>query len=167
MTGFTQYKHTGGTWYSLPFVTGTGGYKLQLNVDASTADSRHSISRRGKVSVSLYLMKGEDDDCLKWPFSGSVDIKLLNWTEDENHLEHTFTTMSAVGNQSFNRVTDDGVRSADEFHKPLCVSHDSLEYDPTYNKNYLNDDSLCFAITNVKVLSGEILSIGLLGQKSL
>ena len=159
MTGFAQYKHTGGTWYSLPFVTGTGGYKLQLKVDASACDSRHSISRRGKVSVSLYLMKGEDDDCLKWPFNGSVDIKLLNWAEDENHLEHTFTTMSAVGNQSFNRVTDDGVRSADEFHKPLCVSHDSLEYDPTYNKNYLDDDSLCFAITNVKVLSGEIYKV--------
>ena len=39
------------------------------------------------VSMFICLMKGENDDGLKWPFKGYVAIRLLNWKEDKQHVE--------------------------------------------------------------------------------
>ena len=36
-------------------------------------------------SISVTLMKGENDDHLTWPFTGTVLIELLNQLEDKNH----------------------------------------------------------------------------------
>ena len=37
------------------------------------------------VSVNAFLMKGEHDDQLQWPFEGNLIIELLNWREDQGH----------------------------------------------------------------------------------
>ena len=39
------------------------------------------------VSIYLYMMKGEHDDTLKWPFSGDITIQLRNHLEDDCHHE--------------------------------------------------------------------------------
>ena len=41
------------------------------------------------MSVYAYLMKGEHDSVLDWPFRGDVIVELINWKEDKNHLSHT------------------------------------------------------------------------------
>ena len=37
------------------------------------------------ISVFAYLMKGDNDDSLTWPFTGSITFELLNQLEDNNH----------------------------------------------------------------------------------
>ena len=43
------------------------------------------------VSVYAYLMRGENDDHLPWPFTGTVTFELLNQLEDDNHHSNTMT----------------------------------------------------------------------------
>ena len=38
----------------------------------------------------VYLLQGEFDDQLKWPFQGNVSIKLVNQEEDRDHVIQTF-----------------------------------------------------------------------------
>ena len=57
------------------------------------------------VSVYAYLMRGEFDDHLKWPFQGHVTVAMLNQLEDNHHatkIEFTDTkNIKVIG-----RVTD-------------------------------------------------------------
>ena len=78
MMNFTKHKLNNDPWYSAPFYTGPGGYKLQLRVDLPVSSAKGSQY----ISVGVCLMKGDNDDRLEWPFRESVDIKLLNWTEE-------------------------------------------------------------------------------------
>ena len=152
MTNFTKHKLSGDSWYSPPFYTGPGGYKFQLRVDAdgsSTAKGTH-------VSVCVYLMKGENDDCLGWPFNGSVTVQLLNWVEDRNHLEHTFSTSSTADPQSFSRVTS-GVRASGEMYQRHFIAHKELELNGEKNTQYVMEDVLCFVISSVEVLSSKYM----------
>ena len=70
MTSFTQHRLSGDSWYSTPFYSGPGGYKLQLRVDSNTFTKPKGIplfQRKREdthISVCVYLMKGENDDCL-------------------------------------------------------------------------------------------------------
>ena len=150
MTNYTKHKLSGDSWYSPPFYTGPGGYKVQLRVDAdgsSTAKGTH-------LSVCVYLMKGENDDCLGWPFKGSVTVKLLNWMEDRNHLEHTFSTTSAADLQSFSRVSS-GVRAPGEMYQRHFIAHRELEFNGEKKTHYVMKDVLCFVISSVEVLSSK------------
>ena len=152
MTNYTKHKLSGDSWYSPPFYTGPGGYKLQLRVDAdgsSTAKDTH-------VSVCVYLMKGENDDCLGWPYKGSVTVKLLNWIEDENHLEHPFSTTSAADPQSFSRVTS-GVRAPGEMCRRHFIAHKKLEFDSEKTTQYMMEDVLCFEISPIEIFSSELI----------
>ena len=38
------------------------------------------------VSIFIYLMQGDNDDNLKWPFKGTIKVSLLNQLEDGLHL---------------------------------------------------------------------------------
>ena len=85
MAGFDELKKEGTTWYSRPFYTGMGGYKMCLRVDANgDGDGKGT-----HVSVYTCLMRGEFDSHLKWPFRGTVTIQLVNQLEDKEH--HTGT----------------------------------------------------------------------------
>ena len=64
-------------------------------------------NREGKgtdVSVFAYLMRGEHDDQLQWPFEGDLIIELLNWRVDKGHKSHTV---------DFKRHLDNSVCSCD------------------------------------------------------
>ena len=150
MTNYTKHKLSGDSWYSPPFYTGPCGYKLQLRVDADGS----STAKGTRVSVCVYLMKGENDDCLGWPFKGSVSVKLLNWIEDKNHLEHHFSTTSAADPQSFSRVTS-GVRATGEMYQRYFIAHKELEFNREKNAHYVMEDTLCFVISSVEVLSSK------------
>ena len=83
MSNFSQHKKVDDTWFSPPFYTENGGYKLQLVVYANGV----GIGEGTHLSVFVYLMKNENDDNLKWPFGGDITIQLLNWREDKGHVE--------------------------------------------------------------------------------
>ena len=48
-------------------------------------------------------MKGQHDDRLQWPFTGTIIIELLNWLEDKGHYK---MTLSIDTNNDFVRVTE-------------------------------------------------------------
>ena len=73
MTGYSQYKRDGNHWYSPPFYSELGGYKMCLKVYTRVLYSFYYY-----VSVFVHLMRGEHDDKLKWPFQGDITIQLLN-----------------------------------------------------------------------------------------
>lgn len=55
------------------------------------------------VSVFMYMMRGEFDNELKWPFSGSVTVQLLNHRKNGYHKQYDFLFTDAV---SANRVLE-------------------------------------------------------------
>ena len=162
MTSFTQHRLSCDSWYSPPFYTGPGGYKLQLRGDPNTSTKPEGISllqqkhEHAHISVCVHLMKGENDDCLGWPFKGSLTVRLLNWIEDKNHLELTFSTTSAADPQSFSRVTH-GVRAPGEMYQRQVIAQRELEFNGEKKTHYVMEDVLCFEISSVEVLSSKYI----------
>jgi len=74
MKEFTKHRNEGSNWFSIPFYTHKGGYKLCLVVVAAGYKS----AKGSHMSVFICLMKGVHDDELVWPMEGIVDIHLLN-----------------------------------------------------------------------------------------
>ena len=61
------------------------GYKF---VVLAKAESVHSDDQCC-ISAYCYIEDGPNDSTLKWPFSGSVTVTLLNQAEDRYHITHT------------------------------------------------------------------------------
>ena len=57
------------------------------------------------VSVFAYLMRGEFDDHLKWPFQGHVTVAMLNQLED-NHYATKIEFTDTKNIKVIGRVTD-------------------------------------------------------------
>ena len=82
MTEFEQHKRENDRWFSPPFYTHTHGYRMCIEVDANGFDDAHE----GKyISIFSFLMRGDFDDDLRWPFEGAITIQLLNQLKDSNH----------------------------------------------------------------------------------
>ena len=72
MTNFQCNKILSAQWFSEPFYTHKGGYKMCLSVFANGT----GVALDSYVSVFVNLMRGEYDDNLKWPFRGSITVQL-------------------------------------------------------------------------------------------
>ena len=130
MTDYHQWKESGEKWTSPPFYTHPQGYKMHLEIithSSSCGNSAHD------VSVSAYLVKGEHDDQLQWPFEGDLIIELLNWRKNKGHHRKTVTVTAA--------------------EEEFVISHSSLFYDPTTNTEYLHDDCLRLRVKTVSIYS--------------
>ena len=77
------------SWFSPPFYTHNGGYRMCLRVDAAGFDNGAGTD----VSVYIHLMRGIFDGNLKFPFQGEVTVQLVNQLENgrppKNHRERT------------------------------------------------------------------------------
>ena len=93
LTNYDQYKMANDTVYSPAFYTSPKGYKMCIGVDANGNED----GKDTHVSVFAFLMKGENDDYLSWPFTGTVTVELLNHgqLEDKNHFSETIKFISA------------------------------------------------------------------------
>ena len=69
-------------YYTSPFYTHPGGYKIQLRVYPNGVHS----GRGTHLSIFCHIMKGENDDCLKWPFRRNINVTILNQIEDNQHF---------------------------------------------------------------------------------
>ncbi len=87
-------------------------------------------------------MKGDNDDSLSWPFTGTVTIELLNQLEDKNH--HKKTTTFPADREASQRVVD-GERGTGRGHKHIF--HRDLHYNADNNTQYLKDDTLVFRVS--------------------
>ena len=72
---------SGESFHSPGFYISPVGYKMCIKVDCNG----YGISKGTHVSVYAYLMRGENDDHLPWPFTGTVTVELLNQLEDDSH----------------------------------------------------------------------------------
>ena len=49
------------------------------------------VMRAATCRSLLAIMKGQHDDRLQWPFTGTIIIELLNWLEDKGHYKMTIS----------------------------------------------------------------------------
>ena len=124
MPNFEQHKE----WFSPPFYTHHRGYKLCFEVYTSL----------GFISICFYMMRGEFDDKLKWPFNGQVTLQLLS--QDGSNKHHT-DTISLNNPHYCSRVTK-GDRG---------IGYGKLEFISFADcyKRYVNDDCLHFRIVKI------------------
>ena len=144
--GFISWKMRGLTWTSPSFYSHIGGYKMCLGVDANGAGSGADTH----VTVAVYLVRGEYDDNLVWPFRGDVTLHLINRKVDEGHVERTIPFNDSTPDDAAGRMTE-GVRAPRGRGWEKFVSHSALGYGR--NTDFLDKDVLEFRVTSVKVHS--------------
>ena len=146
MRVFISWKMRGLSWISPSFYSNIGGYKMCLRVDANGAE----FGADTHVTVGVYLMRGEYDDNLIWPFRGDVTLHLVNRKVDKGHVEGTATFEESDPGDVAGRVTE-GVRAPRGQGLPQFISHSTLGYGR--NTEFLDQDVLEFRVTSVIVHS--------------
>ena len=121
------------SWYSPPFDTGPGGYKMRLRVYANG----YGIGAGTHVSVYVCLMRGEHDDQLKWPFQSGIVIQLLNQKRDQEHIVKLLCFID--DDESTARVTSSGKGIGLGFSQ--FIAHTRVE-STTRTTQYLQSDCL-------------------------
>ncbi len=118
------------------FYTYRKGYKVSINIDASG----YGAGEGTHVSVYAHLMKGNNDDSLSWPFTGTVTVELLNQLEDKKHHSKKFRFYSNA--------------AADEEYIEMGGIEQFLPYSKVQQLSsrwrrcqYLQDDSLIFRVS--------------------
>ena len=146
LTEFSKRKRFNNRHYGPPFYTHLHGYKMCLNVNANGYDD----GKGTHVSVYFFVMRGEHDDQLQWPFEVDVIMELLNWREDKGHY-------AVILNGSIQyRVTEMVIGNG--FGDSLAIPHSSLTYNPTTNIEYLQDDCLRLRVKTMVFYSTPLLS---------
>ena len=121
--------------HSPPFLTHRRGYKLMLKVD---------LNGNLGIEIDCFLMKGEYDGQLEFPFKGGkITVELLNQLEDSNHHSQAATTSYHWGKE---RVLD-----SDTPYFPLVTFTNfflfkNLSFTANKNCQYLKDDCLVFRV---------------------
>ena len=137
LTSFKNRKSSKETFYSPHFFTSRSGYKLCLGVIASGFGSGEGTH----ITVAAYLMKGDNDDSLTWPFTGTVTVELLNQLEDKNH--HKVTIKFPADIEASKRVVN-GERATNGYGVPKFISHTRFYFKSEIKCRYLKDDMLVF-----------------------
>ena len=88
------------------------------------------------VSVFVHILKGDNDDNLKWPIIGTVKFELLNQLEDINHYLMILTL-----NQEHN------IRVGSTWGYTTFIPHSQLTNYLFRNTQYLKDDTLYFRVS--------------------
>ena len=143
MPRFSQHKKDGDEWYSQPFYSWPGGYKLCLNVDANG----YGVRKGTHVSVFVFLMKGENDAHLQWPFEHNVTYGILNWKRDENHVIRTTNFKMALTTDKERVTSQERAEGGGGFLDLL--PHSSLYDGALNNTQYLHNDCLCLQVLKV------------------
>ena len=128
-------------WLSPAFYTHVGGYKMCLEIDADGWDD----GKGTHVGVAVYVMKGELDSCLKWPFRGEITVELVNQKEGGVNCERNLVKLT--DENMFQRVTE-GERARSGWGYSQFISQADL-YKPEKGKEYLLNDTLIFRVTKI------------------
>ena len=95
------------------------------------------------VGVFVSLMKGKNDDELKWPFEGVVTIGVLNWVSNSQHVLKSLD-YEYVPARCKKRVF--GEKRGNECGFANFLPHSCLGYNAEDGTEYLRRDSICFAV---------------------
>ncbi len=139
---FTQKKEKDIVFSSDPVYTNPNGYKMVFCVDANGYGKYEGTH----VSVWVFLMRGDYDDQLEFPFKGTVTFELLNQLEDNNHHSASYTFM---GTEASSKRVIDGEKSTSASGVIAYMSHKNLGHKTTEHCQcqYLKDDCLVFRVS--------------------
>ena len=139
MRGYNFHKNAKDEWFSPPFYDKPGGYKFCLKVNVNGTGSH--------VSVYVYLMRGENDDRLVWPFQGSIEIQLVNQKKHNKSYVLEFDKKAAAKGRADRamEITNDLGWGFSQF-----VSHRRVEK-VSDSSQYLTDDCLTFIIADITI----------------
>ena len=126
---YSKRKQFNNEYFSPSFTTSPQGYTFCLNVYANGYGSGED----SHLSIFAYIIEGQHDDRLQWPFTGTIIIELLNWLEDKEHYKRTLT------NYNFCRVTEGECGNLECLQQ--FISHSSLTSSTT-NTQYLYQDCI-------------------------
>ena len=132
---YASKKEKNERFYSTPFYTHPGGYKMYVRVDTNG----NGDGKGTHVSLFTELLEGLYDNQLRWPFLGTVTYELLNQLGDNNHYKMVNIFIASRNMR---------VGSNRGYHK--FVPHSSLGLNPATNTQYLLNDTLYFRVS-VKV----------------
>lgn len=152
---FEKLKNDCLPWYSPPFHTHIGGYKLCLKVTASGYENREG----NHVAVALCVMKGEFDSHLQWPFLGEILVHLMNRRMGGKHVSKIVVGLNCSAkdgyNNAFSRVTC-GDKPNRAWGLPRFTSHADL-YKPEEGKEYLKNNAIKFRVNVTRVVVSAIV----------
>ena len=144
MPRFSQHKRDDDSWFSEPFYSNPGGYKLCLRVDANG----DGCGKGTHVSVFVYLMKGENDHQLQWPLEHNVTYGIVNWKRDKNHVIRTSHFKNAP--TKCNRRVTSLDRAECGLGRAKFLPHSSLSDGAANDTQYLQNDCLCMQVLKVE-----------------
>ena len=155
MMFFEQYKKDESRWFSPPFYSHIGGYKMCIGVDANGSNTGEGTH----ISVYLHMMAGEYDDNLKWPFRGEVTVQLLNQRNNGNHYESSLIEADDHILDEFDTTYVARVQGVQErglgWGYPKFFPHEELTYNDDKDCQYLMNDCLKFQVNKVVVLDNQ------------
>ena len=106
-------------------------------------------SKGTHISLYVYLLKGEYDDQLQWPFNANITVQLLNWSGDNSHEEDTIDHHEAPLEYR-TRVTE-GDSAPGGIGYDQFISHSVLE-SVTSDVQFITDNKICFMIMEVNII---------------
>ena len=141
LMGFQEKKDGDEVWYSDPVYSHFGGYKMCLCVYANG----YKVGKGTHVSVYAKLMRGVNDNNLKWPFKGTIKVSLLNQLEDgQHHTLKVWLPGHSVPKETSRRVTER--QRALGWGLSKFISQQDLVYKGDKNCQYLKDNTLFFRV---------------------
>ena len=143
MEGFQEKKKRNEEWYSDPVYSHFGGYKMCVKVYTNG----YGLGNGTHVSVFTHLMRGDNDDNLKWPFKGTIKVSLLNQLEDAQHCtKEPWSPDDNIPEDTSGRVTgEERAASGCGYHQ--FISHQDLRtVGDRENCQYLRDNTLFFKV---------------------
>ena len=140
MSDFETHKAADDVWFSEPFYTHPGGYKMCLCVYANG----YWYAKQTHMSVYVRLMRGMFDEHLKWPVLCDITIELLNQKPNKGH-RRGFRFGNSEDDNAF-RVTE-GERAKDGWGIHTYIPHTELY---RHRDDFINNGCICFIISNIE-----------------
>ena len=133
-------------WYSPPFYTSPGGYKMMLCIYASGCGS----GKGTHVSCYTHLVPGEYDAEIEWPFQGEVTVELLNTKENNNHKKTIIKYSKSTPKECKERV--EKYRMSKGWGIEQFVAHSDFKYKGGFSRiNYCRFFAPSYFRVSVKV----------------
>ncbi|XP_067118252.1 LOW QUALITY PROTEIN: TNF receptor-associated factor 6-like [Centruroides vittatus] len=129
-----EQKALNGTTVQLksnPFYSNLYSYRLFLSMTLKKTESNDLM-----LSLYVHLMKGENDDFLPWPFSGKVDLSIL---DQKSNASGEFHKLKSVCSDP---KLDALQRPITEFNSKGFGCKEFIEVSILHTQSYLKNDAL-------------------------
>ena len=145
MNNYLQHRRFKDVWFSTPFYSHAGGYKMCFKIVANGIGDGEGTH----VSLSIVLMKGENDGRLAWPFRGEITVGLVNWEKRGPDHEVTIYWDDAVTDDTAGRPKEQ--MNTYGWGEQLFIAHEELDYNSDTGTQYLKDDCIKLTATEVVI----------------